>query len=191
MRVTVLLGHTNPESFCAALASSYVEGLQAGGHESRLVDMAKLEFDPVLIKGYRQRMELEPDLVQAREDIEWCEHFVLIYPLWWGQMPAKVKGFFDRVFLPGWAFKYHENDPMWDRLLAGRSARLIITTDAPPIYNWIAYRGAPINVPKRMILGFSGFKPIRTKQFGSVRKFDEAKFNKALALAHEFGLKAR
>ncbi|NRA46210.1 MAG: NAD(P)H-dependent oxidoreductase [Oligoflexales bacterium] len=95
-------------------------------------------------------------------------------------MPAITKGFFDRAFLPSWAFKYHKNDPFWDRLLSGRSAHLVISSDAPAFYNKLAYFNAPLWVTQKMILSFCGFKPVTVKNIGSVKQFSEAKFAKEI-----------
>ncbi|MDQ3230231.1 MAG: NAD(P)H-dependent oxidoreductase [Pseudobdellovibrionaceae bacterium] len=191
MRILILQGHPDAESFCASLAGSYKEGALAAGHECRLLSLQDMKFDPNLAHGYRQIQELEPDLVKAQEWISWCEHLVVIYPIWWGQMPALLKGFFDRCFLPGWAFKYHKNDPFWDRLLSGRSAHLIVTSDGPVLYNILAYWDSPVTVPRKMILRFCGFKPVRVSRIGSIKYTDDHKRRKILERFRKIGMRGR
>jgi NAD(P)H dehydrogenase (quinone) len=88
-------------------------------------------------------------------------------------MPALLKGFLDRCWLPGFAFKYHTHDSFWDRLLIGRSARIIVTSDAPTLYNLIVNFNAPVRVMKNMVLGFCGFRPVKTTAIGSVKNLTE------------------
>lgn len=92
-----------------------------------------------------------------------------------GAEPAQLKGLLDRLLLPGWAFRYHRDDPMWDRLLAGRSADLIVTMDTPPWYLRLAYGDAVIKRWTRQVLGFVGFKPVRVFRFGATRRGGAAK----------------
>jgi len=108
-------------------------------------------------------------LAAARDDILWAEHLVFVYPPWWGGLPALLKGFIDRVFLPGFAFRYRKDSPWWDRLLAGRSARLLVTMDTPPwYYRWV-YRMPGHNQMKRTVLEFCGIRPVRIDGFGPVK----------------------
>lgn len=168
-RILVILGHPNTDSFCAAIADSYSEGAQAAGHEVRRIAVGDLAFDPVLRLGYAGSQPLEPDLAAAQAAIAWAQHLVFVYPVWWGAMPALLKGFIDRVFLPGFAFKYRSGSPLWDRLLAGRSAHLFVTMDSPPwYYRWV-YRMPGHQQMKRTILEFSGVKPVRISSFGPIR----------------------
>ncbi len=191
MRILILQGHPDKESFCSSLARSYQEGAQSAGHECRLLNIGELQFDSNLAHGYRQIQPLEPDLIKAQEWVKWCEHLVVIYPMWWGQMPALLKGFFDRCFLPGFAFKYHANDPFWDRLLKGRSAHMIVTSDAPVFYNFLAYWDAPITVPKKMIFKFCGFHPVRVSRIGNIKNSKETKLRSVLETMRKKGAKAR
>ncbi len=191
MRILIVQGHPDTESFCSSLARSYQEGAQSAGHECRLLNVGELQFDSNLAHGYRQIQPLEPDLIKAQEWVKWCEHLVVIYPRWWGQMPALLKGFFDRCFLPGFAFKYHANDPFWDRLLKGRSAHMIVTSDAPVFYNFLAYWDAPITVPKKMIFKFCGFHPVRVSRIGNIKNSKETKLRSVLETMRKKGAKAR
>ncbi len=191
MRILIVQGHPDTESFCSSLARSYQEGAQSAGHECRLLNVGELQFDSNLAHGYRQIQPLEPDLIKAQEWVKWCEHLLVIYPMWWGQMPALLKGFFDRCFLPGFAFKYHANDPFWDRLLKGRSAHMIVTSDAPVFYNFLAYWDAPITVPKKMIFKFCGFHPVRVSRIGNIKNSKETKLRSVLETMRKKGAKAR
>ena len=125
-RVLVVLGHPSGESFCGALTGCYVEAAKNAGHEVRVLWLDALDFDPVLREGYKRVQTLEPDLLNAQADITWAQHLVFIYPIWWGSIPALMKGFFDRVFLPGFAFQYRTGKAFPDPLLKGRTAHVVV-----------------------------------------------------------------
>jgi len=112
VNILVILGHPDTNSFCGSLTKAYIDSAKASGSEVRELQLGKLEFDPILWNGYNKIQELEPDLAKAQELILWSNHIVFVYPNWWGAMPALMKGFFDRVFLPGFAFKYRENSQL-------------------------------------------------------------------------------
>ncbi|OZY84307.1 NADPH:quinone reductase [Cellvibrio mixtus] len=189
-RILVILGHPSAESFCSALADSYIEGAQAAGHEVQLISLGRLSFDPVLHDGYNTIQELEPDLIAAQTAITWAQHLVFIYPIWWGAIPALMKGFIDRIFLPGFAFKYRKNSLFWDRLLLGRSAHLLVTMDTPPWYfRWI-YRMPGHNQMKRTILEFCGVKPVKTSSFGPIKISSKQQREKWLKQANIYGQRA-
>src|SRR5690625_6907499 len=73
----------------------------------------------------------EPDIDYARQCIEEADHLVFVYPTWWATMPAILKGFLDRVLLPGFAFEEKERNTDWTQLLRGKTAQLITTMDTP------------------------------------------------------------
>lgn len=169
MRIYLTLGHPDRESFCGAIADTYQAAARAAGHAVERQDLCALSFDPVLHRGYKAVQTLEADLVRAQELIGWCEHWVIVYPLWWGAAPALLKGFFDRVLLPGFAFEPHREGPLWDKLLGGRSAHLITTSDAPNLYTLLAYRNADVTAVKTATLQFCGIKPVRVTRFGGIK----------------------
>lgn len=76
-------------------------------------------------------MHLEEDLVDSQQMILWADHVVLAYPNWWGFMPAITKGFFDRILLPGFAFKNYSGKNLPEKLLHGKSIRIMVTMDTP------------------------------------------------------------
>ncbi|MBE0483847.1 MAG: NAD(P)H-dependent oxidoreductase [Bacterioplanes sp.] len=178
--ITVILGHPDESSFCNAIAEEYVTSARAAGHTVRLFKLGQVEFDPVLRHGYNARQELEPALVEIRESISWAHHLVFVYPIWWGSMPALLKGMFDRIFLPGYAFKYRKDSQWWDRLLVGRSAHAIVTLDTPPWYFRLIYSMPGHHQMKKTILEFCGIKPVKITSFGPVRGTSEAQRSKWL-----------
>ncbi len=159
--IVVLNAHPSGFSFCHVLANKYIEVAKASGFNIESIVLRDMQYDMNLKHGYVKRMELEPDLVDAWNKILASDHMVIIYPTWWGTMPANLKGFFDRLFLPGMAFKYRENSVWWDKLLAGKTAHIITTMDTPAWYYRIVYSHAGIKLLKNNILSFCG---IRTKK---------------------------
>lgn len=174
-KTLVVLGHPDSDSYCGFLAQQYVDSAKQSGQSVRYIKLGDFEFDPVLRHGYKQRQEQEAGLVEFKEGIEWAEHLVFFYPIWWGAMPALLKGAIDRVFLPGFAFKYREGSQLWDKLLAGRSAHLFTTMDTPPWYFRLIYRMPGHNQMKRTILEFCGVKPVKVTSFGPVRYASDKK----------------
>jgi NAD(P)H dehydrogenase (quinone) len=168
-KITIVLGHPDSKSYCSAISKTYEKSARDAGHEVRLIQLGDLTFDPILHKGYAEVQPLEQCLVEAQEAIKWANHLVFVYPIWWGSMPSLLKGFFDRTFLPGYAFKYRKDSQFWDRLLSGRSAHVFSTMDTPPWYFWLVYKMPGHNQIKRTILEFAGIKPVKITSFGPVR----------------------
>lgn len=189
-RIVVFLGHPDRNSLCGALTTAYVQAAREAGAEVREVRLGELRFDPVLWHGYNQVQELEPDLVAARESVEWAEHLAFVYPNWWGGMPALMKGFFDRAFLPGFAFRYRDRSPLWDKLLRGRTAELIVTMDTPRWYNRWIYRRPGYNEMRRTILGFCGIKTVRVHEYAVVRHSSRDERQRWVAEAARLGRRA-
>ena len=101
-----------------------------------------------------------------QQAITWAEHLVFVFPMWWGGLPALLKGFFDRVFLPGFAFKYRPGKAFPEQLLRGRSADLLVTMDTPPwYYRWV-YAMPGLHQMRRTTLAFCGIRPKKTLTFG-------------------------
>lgn len=168
-KILIIQGHPDPESYNYAIQDAYRKGALNSGAEIREIFVGELEFNPNLRFGYRNRTELEPCLIEAQEKIKWCDHIVLIYPIWWGSMPAMLKGFFDRVFLPGFAFKKRENSVWWDKCLTGKTARVISTLDQP-VWYYKLVNGSPTDtVIKRLTFGFCGIKPTKITNIGPLR----------------------
>lgn len=186
-RILVLNGHPDPESYNVALTEAYVQGAQAGGAEVRVLHIRELDFNPNLEYGYRKRTELEPDLLAAREDIQWCQHLAVVHPVWWGSLPAIFKGFIDRLFLPGFAFEKREGSVWWDKLLSGRSGRIITTMDQPGLYYRIRYGQPSIRAMKALTMRFVGIWPVRTLVIGPIRLSKDAFRAKALKKAEAAG----
>ncbi len=165
----IIQGHPDDQSFCEALGLAYQNAAAESGAAVQVLNIRTLQFNPNLAMGYRQRTELEPDLLDARKKIEWAEHIVLIHPLWWGGLPAITKGFFDRTFLPGWAFQKKENSLWWDKLLTGKTARIITTMDQPPAYFWLYYWAPSHRAVKKLTFEFCGIKPVKITSIGPIR----------------------
>ena len=108
-RILMILGTPKNVSLCTALGEAYAQGARDKGHVVRQLKLGEMSFDPILRGGYEQSQILEPDLLEAQRQIHWAEHLVFVYPVWWGGIPALLKGFFDRVFLPGVSFRLHED----------------------------------------------------------------------------------
>ncbi len=188
MRTLIILGHPDKKSLCFALADNYEKGaLEKGGDVAR-INISDLSFNPNLKNGYRIIQNLEPDLIEAQRLIKWANHIVIIFPVWWGSIPALLKGFFDRILLPGYAFKYRENSPYWDKLLSGKSGRLIVTSDAPVWWLYLTYFHPAVNMMKGAILEFCGITPVTVMSFGSIKNAGQKKIEGILYKAFRAGL---
>lgn len=174
-KIMIVVGHPHVDSYCEALAEAYRRGAEAGGHEVRLFALAEMTFDPILREGYRREQPLEPDLAAAREAFVACDHAVLVFPLWCGDMPAILKGFIERVLQPDLlAIQAAGGQASW-KLFKGKSARIVMTMGMPGwFYRW--YYGAhALKLLKRNILHFIGIKPVHATIYGMIEAVGDDK----------------
>ncbi|WP_299316209.1 NAD(P)H-dependent oxidoreductase [uncultured Halomonas sp.] len=192
-RIVILQGHPDASEahLCHALADRYREGALAQGHEVRVIEMATLEF-PVLRSQKEWKNTPTPaSLTAAQEDIAWCQHLVLFFPLWLGDMPALVKAFLEQVLRPGFAFEYEEGNPLGKKGLTGRSARVVVTMGMPAMIYRHLYRAHSVKSLERNILGFVGLSPVRETLIGSVEAISNQKRQEWFHKLYALGAKAQ
>lgn len=135
MNILYVNGHPYAKSFHAAVRDSYVEAAKAKGHDVEVLNLGALAFDPVLRFGYSKRMSQDDAIDESQRLVTWADHIVFAYPLWWGTPPSLITGWIDCVFTPGFAFRL-TSIIRPDRMLAGKTADVIITSRAPR-FGWV------------------------------------------------------
>jgi putative NADPH-quinone reductase len=169
------------------MADAYAGAATAAGHEVRRIEVAKLDFPLLRTQEDFETGSLPRGLEQARKDMRWAEHWVFLFPLWHGTMPALLKGFLEHIFRPGFAMEYKKGFPK--KLLVGRSARIIVTMGMPVLlYRW--YFGAyGVRSFERSMLGFAGIKPIRESFYG-LSFADDKKRSRWIEEVRDYGRRA-
>lgn len=177
----VIDGHPNPDSLTAAIARRYAE---AHG-DARVLALRDLDFDVHLRHGYRAHMPLEPDLVAAKEALHAAKRVVVATPLWWGSVPALLKGFFDRALLPQEEYRYTERGlPVG--LLAGRRGRILLLADTPRLL--APALGVSVHTQlRRSTLGLVGIKPAPVRRYFGVQHASPARIEGWLDDARRLG----
>ena len=109
MKTLVVHCHPDPESFTAALFRTSCEALRAAGNEVETLDLYAENFDPVMTREERGAYVTHPELIIARvqkhvDALRVAQHLVFVHPTWWYGPPAMLKGWLERVWLPGVAF---------------------------------------------------------------------------------------
>jgi putative NADPH-quinone reductase len=169
-RILVLDGHPDAraERYVHALAAAYRKGAEAAGHEVRQIQLAEMTF-PMLRTA--DEFSDTPDskaILEAQHSLVWAEHVVILFPLWLGSMPALLKAFLEQTLRPGFAFAPGKRGGLPRKLLAGRSARIVVTMGMPSLFYRLVYRAHSLKSLERNILGFCGMKPIRASVIGMV-----------------------
>ena len=159
----ILIIDANPSkfSYTSCLAEEYEINAKKSGFEVEIIALRDLVFDPILHFGYNRVQKLEPDLEKAQELIKWCEHLVIVSPVWWYSMPALLKGFIDRVFLPGFAFNVVSSPKRKLTKMLGDKTATVIYTYGGPKHNMGNSCKDPFGLQlKQGLLYFCGFKNI-------------------------------
>lgn len=174
--IAIIQGHPDPAGhhLLHAMADAYAAAARAAGHEVRRIEVARLDFPLLRTQADFETGAEPPGLEQAAQDLRWAQHWVFFFPLWHGTMPALLKGFLEHIFRPGFAMDYGQGG--WPkRLLAGRSARIVVTMGMPTLmYRW--WFGAfGVRSFARSMLSFAGIKPIRESLYGLTFANDKAR----------------
>lgn len=190
-KVLIINGHPDEESYNFALAGAYRKGANSSNAEVKEINIRELNFNPNLQFGYRKRTELEPDLLKSQEMLKWADHIVWVFPVWWASVPAIMKGFLDRVLLPGYAFQKRENSLWWDKYFTGKTSRIICTMDQPAWYYKFFNGGPSHKAMNKNTLKFIGVKSVKTTAIGPVRLSKKEFREKWLQKVEKLGVQNR
>ncbi|MCX2860545.1 NAD(P)H-dependent oxidoreductase [Paucibacter sp. PLA-PC-4] len=191
-RLLIIQGHPDSSAphLCHALADAYASGALDAGHELRRVEVAQLDFPLLRSQTEWQQGTLPVGLQEAQDAIAWCQHLLIVFPLWLGDMPALLKGFLEQVARPGFAFHSEGNNMLAKKGLAGRSARVLVTMGMPAALYRYYFRAHSLKSLERNILGFVGIAPVHETLVGGVEGLSEAARKKWLARLRKLGSEA-
>jgi putative NADPH-quinone reductase len=187
-RLAIVQGHPDPAGnhLCHALADAYADGALSAGHEVSRIEIARIDFPLLRTQQEFEKGLLPETLVPTRDALLAAHHVLIVFPLWHGTMPALLKAFIEQVMRPGVALEYRKGG-FPRRLLAGRSAHLVVTMGMPAlIYRWY-FRAHGVRGLERSVLRFSGMKPVRETLLGMVQSVDDARRRRWLHRMREQG----
>jgi putative NADPH-quinone reductase len=169
-RILILDGHPDERAgrYLHALVAAYRKGALAAGHEVRVIGLAELKFPWLRTAEEFAATPDAPAVLEAQQALLWAEHVVILFPLWLGSMPALLKAFLEQVLRPGFAFAAGKGRGLPRKLLAGRSARIVVTMGMPSLFYRLVYRAHSLKSLERNILGFCGLRPVRASVIGMV-----------------------
>jgi len=172
VRVSIILGHPDPASFNHALAKTVVDTLLELGVDVRFHDLQAEGFDPVLPASELARDAVLPPLVAEHcAEIAEADGLILVHPNWWGQPPAVLKGWVDRVLRPGVAYEFLPNDNgegVPQGLLKPMTALVLNTSNTPAARERSVF-GDPLDgLWRDCILSFCGVSKVVRRMFGVV-----------------------
>ena len=172
MNLLIVLAHPDPASFNHAIARTARETLQEAGHTVVFHDLHAEKFDPIIDRSEIPKdARLDPVIRKHCDELAGADGLVIVHPNWWGQPPAILKGWVDRVIRPGVAYEFVEGDggegvPIG--LLRARSALVFNTSNTPPERELAAF-GDPLEALwKRCIFGLCGVDDVRRRTFSVV-----------------------
>jgi NAD(P)H dehydrogenase (quinone) len=168
MKVLVVIGHQSPGSYCHAIAKTAIEELEAKGHEVVFHDLYQERFDPVLpAEEVPKDQKPAPEVTRHCSELLAADGLVIVHPNWWGQPPAILKGWCDRVFRQGVVYEFGSGGRVVGHL-AGKTA-VVFTTSNTPREAELELYGDPLqNLWERCILGFCGVTDFERRNFESI-----------------------
>ena len=168
MKILVVIGHQSPGSYCHAIARTAIEELQARGHEVVFHDLYQERFDPVLpAEEVPKDQTPAPEVARHCDELMAADGLVIVHPNWWGQPPAMLKGWVDRVLRQGVAYEFGEGGAVVGHLV-GKTA-VVLTTSNTPREAELSQFGDPLqNLWERCILGFCGVRDFERRNFESI-----------------------
>jgi putative NADPH-quinone reductase len=189
-RILLIQGHPDASQphLCHALASSYNTAAERAGHTVRHVNVAELDFPLLRSQKDFETGTVPVSLKPVQADLLWAEHLVIFFPLWAGDMPALLKGFFEQSIRPSLS---GEHVSFFDKkILTGRSARVVVTMGMPAaIYRWY-FRAHSLKSLERNLLGIVGIAPVHETLIGMTGNLPSADAAKWLSKLKRLGERA-
>jgi putative NADPH-quinone reductase len=171
-RIVVIEGHPDPspDRLNHGLAEAYAQGARLGGHVVDRLHVGNMQMPPLRSAAEFESGQLAPGIADAQRRLREAHHWMLIYPLWLGTMPAHLKSFLEHTLRPG--FAYMPEAGLDSGLMSGRSARVVVTMGMPGLFYRVWFGAPGLRAVRRNILGFVGVAPVRTTVIGSANALD-------------------
>jgi putative NADPH-quinone reductase len=162
-RILIIDGHPDPTGahFVHELADLYRQGAREGGKDVRMIRVGALRFPLLRNANAYLKGKVPPSILAAQKAITWADHVVVLYPMWFGTMPAKLKGFLEQLLRPGFAFAGRAAGQPPRRLLKGRSARIIVTRGMPELFDEVDRTPRNLRRIAAEVLALCGVRPVR------------------------------
>ncbi|MEL7671035.1 NAD(P)H-dependent oxidoreductase [Methanobacterium sp.] len=172
MRILAILAHPTERSFNHAIAGTAVSKLRKNGHEVTYHDLYAEKFDPLLSgEEIPKDAELDPQIEKHCKEIKEADGIIIIHPNWWGQPPAILKGYIDRIIRAGMAYEFLEGDNgegVPNGLLKAETA-IVFNTSNTPEKRELEVFGDPLEaIWKNCIFGLCGVKNFYRKMYGVI-----------------------
>ena len=167
MKVLLIISHQRKGSFCHAIAEAAIERLEAAGHQVIYHDLYEEKFDPVLPEEeIPNDALLDPVVRRHCDEVLAADGYVIVHPNWWGQPPAILKGWVDRVLRQGTVYEFGPDGVV--QHLRGKRA-LVLTTSNTPREDELRLFGDPLeNLWKACIFNFCGVEDFCRRNFESI-----------------------
>lgn len=192
-RIVIIDGHPDcrEERFVHALARAYQNDAESAGHEVRNISVGALDFPLLRTSEDFQFRDAPLAIRQCQESLAWADHWLILFPLWLGSMPAALKAFFEQALRPGFAFAAGAKGRLPRKLLGRRSARIVVTMGMPALfYRWY-FRAHGLKSLERNILTFCGIRPVRANVVGMVERMGQARRKHWLTIMNALGRSAQ
>ncbi|MFO7879673.1 MAG: NAD(P)H-dependent oxidoreductase [Bacteroidota bacterium] len=186
MNTLIIYAHYKEPSFNSAIRDVLAESFHDKGNEVIMRDLYNIKFNPVLSRKDLESIDEErypTEITEEQKFIKRAELIVFVYPIWWSGMPAMLKGYIERVFLEGFAFKTKNGKAR--PLLTDKKVMLFNTTGSTEFFNTQKQRDALNEITEKCIFEFCGMEIINHTYFHAVQDVDEDTRKAMLAKVRE------
>ena len=167
MKILVIIGHQRKGSFCHAIVETAIDALRAAGHEVVYHDLYEEQFDPILPdEEIPADAEIDPVVRQHCDEVVAADGYLVVHPNWWGQPPAILKGWLDRVLRQGDAYRFGPEGVIG--LLKHKSALGFTTSNTPREAELKVYGDPLENLWKACVFNFCGVEDFYRRNFESI-----------------------
>ncbi len=180
MRVVIVFNHPYEGSYNNAILSSVTKGLRKASHEVDLIHLDNDGFNPAMseadLKAFVEHKPIDPQVIDYNKRLEEADHLIFVFPIWWDLMPARTKGFIDRVLCPGVVYDHHPRGFGLVPLLKSLKSVTIITTMNKPRIMYSLLVGNLIRrAMLRSVFKTMGYKNLSWINFSSVKSVSREK----------------
>jgi NAD(P)H dehydrogenase (quinone) len=170
MKYLIIFAHPNSASFSSSLVKALSEHLANKGNEVKIRNLYEIGFNTVLsaddFSSFADNQTPE-DIAVEQGYVKWAEHIIFAFPVWWGGMPAIMKGYIDRVLVEGFAYEYVDEGSSGNGLLSHLKGSMICTTGLSS-EDFKDSENAMKVIAEKTIFGFTGIEPCKQLFYGSV-----------------------